>query len=384
LNYKVMLAIISVIGVYALGNYYIGTRIYKGLTSNFNINSALYWSVFWLIAIAYILTMILGNYVSGKVFDIFNLIGVYWLVILFYLIILLPVIDLIAFINKRYTFIPTVIGRYNVVSLVSLLVTIAMVFIVIYGTWNGRHSYVKYYDININKKINGLNELNVVMVSDIHLGNLIDGKRAKTMVQEINILNPDIVLFAGDIVDTEVKPFLKGSMAEEFKNIKSTYGVYAALGNHDIMRGDDDIIAEELSKYGVTVLRDDVKAIKDKFYVVGRDDISINRTNKKRKSLENILVDVDKSKPILLIDHTPSSLEDGVKNYIDLQVSGHTHKGQFFPNNLITNRIFEVDYGYLIKNDMNVVVSSGYGTWGPPIRLGSRSEIVNIRMKFDK
>ncbi|WP_160677781.1 metallophosphoesterase [Clostridium sp. C8-1-8] len=384
MNYKVVIAIISVIGVYALGNYYIGTRIFKGLANSFTINSVFYWSIFWLIAIAYIITMILGNYISGKIFDVFNLIGVYWLAILFYLIILFPVIDLIAFINRRYNFIPTFIGRYNVVSLVSLLVAIAIVFIVVYGTWNGRHSYVKSYDINVDKKINGLDELNVVMVSDIHLGNLIDGKRAKTMVQEINILKPDIILFAGDIVDTEVKPFLKGSMAEEFKNLKSTYGTYAALGNHDIMRGDDDIITEELSKYGVTVLRDDVKAISDKFYVVGRDDVSINRTNKKRKSLEDILTDVDKSKVILLIDHTPSALEDGVKNNIDLQVSGHTHKGQFFPNNLITSRIFEVDYGYLKKNDMNVVVSSGYGTWGPPIRLGSRSEIVNIRIKLNK
>ena len=78
------------------------------------------------------------------------------------------------------------------------------------------------------------------------------------------------------------------------------------------------------------------------------------------------------------------ALEDGVKNHIDLQVSGHTHKGQFFTNNLITSRIFEVDYGYLKKNDMNVVVSSGYGTWGPPIRLGSRSEIVNLRIKLNK
>jgi predicted MPP superfamily phosphohydrolase len=379
-----MIAIISVIGVYALGNYYIGTRIFKGLANSFSINSVFYWSIFWLIAIAYIITMILGNYITGKIFDVFNLIGVYWLAILFYLIILFPVIDLIAFINRRYNFIHTSIGRYNVVSLVSLLVAIAIVFIVVYGTWNGRHSYVKSYDINIDKKINGLDELNVVMVSDIHLGNLIDGKRAKTMVQEINILKPDIILFAGDIVDTEVKPFLKGSMAEEFKNLKSTYGTYAALGNHDIMRGDDDIITEELSKYGVTVLRDDVKAISDKFYVVGRDDVSINRTNKKRKSLEDILTDVDKSKVILLIDHTPSALEDGVKNHIDLQVSGHTHKGQFFPNNLITSRIFEVDYGYLKKNDMNVVVSSGYGTWGPPIRLGSRSEIVNLRIKLNK
>lgn len=384
MNYKIVLFIIAFFGIYALSNYYIGTRIYKGISVKLPVNSIIFWGVFWVVAVAYIVTMLLGNYVSGKIFDIFNLIGVYWIGIFFYLIIILPVVDIIAFVNRRYSFIPSMRGSNNLLFVTTLIIALFIGFVMIYGTWNGSHSYVKKYELEINKGIEGIDKLNVVMVSDIHLGNLIDGKRASTMVDEINKLNPDIVLFAGDIVDTEVKPFINGNMAAEFKGIKSKYGTYAALGNHDIMRGEEETITKELAKYGVRVLRDEAKEIDDKFYVVGRDDVSVNRNGKKRKSIDDILQNVDKTKPILLIDHTPSTLEEAEKNDIDIQVSGHTHKGQFFPNNLITSRIFEVDYGYLKKKDLNVIVSSGYGTWGPPIRLGSRSEIVNITVNFNK
>jgi predicted MPP superfamily phosphohydrolase len=384
LNYKIVLFIIAIFGVYALSNYYIGTRIYKGIAVKFPVNSILFWGIFWIVAVAYIVTMFLGNYVSGKIFDIFNLIGVYWIGIFFYLIFILPVVDIIAFVNRRYSFIPSMRGNNSLLFVTTLVIGLFIGFVMIYGTWNGSHSYVKKYELEVNKVVEGMDKLNVVMVSDIHLGNLIDGKRASTMVEEINRLNPDVVLFAGDIVDTEVKPFIKGNMAEEFKNINSKYGTYAALGNHDIMRGEEETITKELSKYGVQVLRDEAKEINNQFYVVGRDDISINRAKNKRKNIDEILQKVDKSKPVLLIDHTPSALNEAEENNIDLQVSGHTHKGQFFPNNLITSRIFEVDYGYLKKKDLNVIVSSGYGTWGPPIRLGSRSEIVNITVKFNK
>ena len=75
------------------------------------------------------------------------------------------------------------------------------------------------------------------------------------------------------------------------------------------------------------------------------------------------------------MDHQPVNLSEPENQGIDLQVSGHTHRGQIFPANIITNRIFEIDYGYLKKNNSQFIVSSGYGTWGPPIRIGSHSEI---------
>lgn len=385
LNYKVLLFIITFFSLYTLTNYYIGTRVYKELTIKVPINNKWFWILFWMIAFAYMVSMLLSNYISGRVITIFNLIGVYWIGIFFYLILIFPFIDLIKFINRRFELIPkTLITQYHLSLILSLMIAVFIAFVLIYGTWSGSHSYVKKYNINIEKNTKKIKDLNIVMVSDIHLGTLIDGKRLKRMVDEINVLNPDIVILAGDIVDTEIKPFIADKMAFEFSNIKTQYGVFAALGNHDLMRGHEETIAKELKTAGVSVLRDEWIKIKDEIYIVGRDDISINRIRQKRKSLEEILSRTDKTQPILLIDHTPSSLPEGVKNKVDLQLSGHTHKGQFFPNNLITKSIFEVDHGYLRKNNLHVLVSSGYGTWGPPIRIGSRSEIVNINLRFEK
>lgn len=83
---------------------------------------------------------------------------------------------------------------------------------------------------------------------------------------------------------------------------------------------------------------------------------------------------------MIVIDHNPKYIDESLNANIDLQLSGHTHKGQITPGNLVTNKMFEIDYGYLKKDNLNVVVSSGYGTWGPPIRIGSRSEIVQMNL----
>lgn len=383
MNYKVILFIILFLGVYILGNFYIGTRVLSSISFKYSINSRIFWIIFWVLSLSYLISRFLANYLPSGVTDIFTLVGVYWLAILFYLFLIIPFIDLIRLLNKRFLFLPASMIEKGIINIIlALVLAVVLGAILIYGTWNGRNSYVKKYDVTLDKGVHGMTALKVVMVSDIHLGDIIENKRLKKMVQEINSLNPDIVLIAGDIVDSEIQPFTKGKMAREFSNIRSKYGVYASLGNHDIMGNTEEQITKELSEAGVKVLRDSAYIVEDKFYVVGRDDISIERNGKKRKTLDEILDKADKTKPILLIDHTPSKLNEAEDNGVDLQVSGHTHKGQFMPNNLITKMLFEVDYGYLKKANLNVVVSSGYGTWGPPIRLGSRSEIVEINISL--
>jgi uncharacterized protein len=85
-----------------------------------------------------------------------------------------------------------------------------------------------------------------------------------------------------------------------------------------------------------------------------------------------------------MLDHQPIDLEEEQNAGVDLQLSGHTHKGQFFPFNLITHKIFKIDYGYLKTGNFQLIVSSGAGTWGPPIRIGSSSEVVDIMVVFNK
>ena len=304
--------------------------------------------------------------------------------IMFYIILILPIVDLMRVLNRKIIIIPRgLLGSANISLIVMGVVTTFIIGIMIYGTWSARTVKVTKYDLNVNKTSGSLESLKVIMVSDIHLGIMVDNNRLTGMVDEINDLNPDIVLIPGDIIDSSIKPFVKENMSENFKRIKSKYGVYACLGNHDGMGSKVDDVVNNFEDAGITVLRDNSVLVDNSFYVIGREDSSLEQTIKvKRKDLSSLVEELDKSKLFLLMDHQPGNLSEPEKQGIDLQLSGHTHRGQIFPANIITNGIFEIDYGYLKKNNSQFIVSSGYGTWGPPIRIGSRCEIVEINLKF--
>lgn len=362
--------------LYFILNYYIGKVILKGFNTIINISTLPFWIVFWILASSYIIYMITNKYLYQNITDFFSLIGSYWLGLLMYTSLVFPILWLINFILKRASFFN---NRFYTIE--TILIAFIFIIVIIIGSYNAKSSYVKSVDIDIDKE--GLKEpLNIIMVSDIHLGNIIKNNRLKTMVSEINELNPDLVIIAGDIIDSDITPFLNHNMTVEFSNIESKYGTFAVLGNHDILTKEEDTIVNLLKENSVTVLRDESVLINDEFYVIGRDDITVSRySNEPRATLEDLTKDLDKSKPLIVIDHNPKYIDESLDANIDLQLSGHTHRGQIVPGNLVTSKMFEVHYGYFKKDNLNVVVSSGYGTWGPPIRLGSRSEIVQINLE---
>ena len=362
--------------LYFILNYFIGKGILKGFNIITNISPLIFWIVFWTLSSFYILSMLFNKHLPQDLTDLFSLIGSYWLGLLMYTSLAFPILWLINFIFKRASFFN---NRFYTIE--TILIALIFIIVIIIGSYNAKSSYVKSVDIDIDKE--GFKEpLNIVMVSDIHLGNIIKNNRLKTMVTEINELNPDLVIIAGDIIDSDITPFLKHNMAIEFSNIKSKYGTFAVLGNHDILTREEDKIVNILKENSVTILRDEIALINNDFYIIGRDDATISRyTNKPRVSLDELTKDIDKSLPLIVVDHNPKYINESLDANIDLQLSGHTHKGQIIPGNIVTSKMFEVHYGYLKKDNLNVVVSSGYGTWGPPVRLGSRSEIIQINLK---
>ena len=155
------------------------------------------------------------------------------------------------------------------------------------GTLNASASKIRTYEIVINKYVE--EPINIVMVSDIHLGNIIRNKRLRKMVQTINSLNPDFIAIAGDIIDSNITPFTERNMAEEFSHLKSKYGTYAVLGNHDLMTRSIDKIVAILNENNVNILRDEAVLINDSFYIIGRDDVTIKLyTKENRKPLKDI------------------------------------------------------------------------------------------------
>ncbi|HEY3251292.1 MAG TPA: metallophosphoesterase, partial [Ignavibacteria bacterium] len=266
---------------------------------------------------------------------------------------------------------------------VSIVVTGSTFIIVFLGYTNARNPRIKNLTLKINKKADTLKTLTVAVASDIHLGTIICKSRLEKIVDKINALNADIVLLPGDVVDEDIGPVIKQNLGETLRKIKSLYGVYAITGNHEYIGGVEPA-CKYLIEHGMVELRDSYIKIAESFYVIGREDRSIKSfASKIRRPLEKIMDGIDKSLPIILMDHQPVKLEEAEKNEVDLQLSGHTHHGQLWPFNFITKKVYELSWGLIKRGSTNYYVSCGVGTWGPPIRTGNRPEIIYLNLDFE-
>ena len=280
-----------------------------------------------------------------------------------------------AFITADYQKTKLILGIITLISISSIFVI---------GYINAGNPKVKNLDISINKSNSDLKTLNVVAVSDIHLGTMVNTRKTKRLIKTINDLNPDVVLIGGDIIDDNLNVVKYFELLTHFKDIESKYGVYSCLGNHEYISGAHKDL-QYFEQNGIHMLKDSTVKIENSFYIIGRDDIEGKSiSGKPRKSLDELTRDIDFDLPVFLIDHQPYKLEETAKYGVDFQFSGHTHNGQFWPFNYITGLIFEEDWGYLKKKDTHFYISSGYGTAVVPIRVSNDSEIVNIRISNRK
>ncbi len=248
------------------------------------------------------------------------------------------------------------------------------------------------------KKAGNRKELNLVLVADFHLGYSI-GSHMQRMVEKINASKPDLVVIAGDIFDNEYEALDNPERLEKIlRSIKSRYGVYACYGNHDIQekilagftfprkgkKMSDPRMDTFLEKSNIHLLRDEAVEIDNAFYLFGRADYERpGRGIRKRKLPKELVKEMDQKKPILVVDHEPRELKELADAGVDLDLCGHTHDGQMFPGNLVTDMMWENSYGYLKKGKMHNIVTSGLGVFGPDMRVGTKSEICRIKIKFN-
>ena len=188
------------------------------------------------------------------------------------------------------------------------------------------------------------------MASDIHLGTIMGSRRLETIVARINALEPDIVLLPGDIVDESVSIAEEEKMISVLRSIRAPLGVFSVPGNHEYFGGLAKNL-EYLVRGGVRVLQDEAVTVGGAFVLAGRKDPTALRFGESRKALPEILesAGVDRTLPIILLDHQPLRLNEAEDAGVDLQLSGHTHAGQLFPLNLINKMIYEQYWGYLRK-----------------------------------
>jgi len=179
-----------------------------------------------------------------------------------------------------------------------------------------------------------------VLVSDIHLGIINRSSRLEKLIEKINQLRPEVVFFAGDIVDEGVSQEEEEKMVGLLRKIKSPLGLYACAGNHEYYGGFERNMSY-LEKAGINILLDRAVQADGWFYVIGRKDWAALRSGQKRLPLKEIMDrdGVDRSWPVVVLDHQPLYLQEAAEAGVDLQLSGHTHAGQLFPLNIINRFI---------------------------------------------
>jgi predicted MPP superfamily phosphohydrolase len=297
-------------------------------------------------------------------------VGTSWVFMMIYFVMIFLVLDALRIVP---CFPADAILRKNWLSLAVIVGLVAAIFV--YGHLRYLHKERVELALTVHKSIGQAEPLTIVALSDLHLGDNIGRDELAGWVELINAERPDIVLIAGDIVDFDVRPLYDRRMAEVFRRIRSTYGVYAVMGNHEYIAGANSSM-KFFPEAGIRLLTDTAELIDNKFYVVGRDD----RSHPGRKPVGELTGTLDKSKPVILLDHQPYDLQTAAEHGIDLQISGHTHHGQVWPISLITDAIYELPHGYLKKGDTHFYVSSGIGLWGGKYRIGTQSEYVVIRL----
>lgn len=366
-----VLSIVAFFSLYNILMFYLGWNalIWVKVAFSFT-HDALYWLAIAIFSYAYIL----GRMV--KWLSSLSILGSIWFGFIQYGLLLFPVANFAVWLLGLS-------GVENEIAIVWVGIVTATLLtgIFAFGLYNAYSPVIRKHEVSIPKK-NKVEKLHIAVASDMHFGKLSGVAHAKRLVKTIEHIKPDIILLPGDIIDDEPEYFQKKNMGAIMKQLHAPLGIYGVLGNHEYYGREIPEFLKEMKKVDIRILMDEVIKVGDSFYLLGRKD----KTDSRRKSFKQLIkeVELDSSIPLIAMDHQPAELKEAQESGVDLIVSGHTHRGQMAPNHLITSRLFELDWGYLKKGQLHAFVSSGFGFWGPPLRIGSRSEVMQIIIKFEE
>lgn len=346
--------------------------------------------VFLVLSLSFIFSAILARFSDFVIFKIYYGLSAFWLgfFIIFFISVLLA--WLAVFIFKFF--------GLNVKFIVGVLSFSAAFVYCLYGLWNAYHPIIKEVEVKISNLDKNWQNKTLVQISDAHLGRINGRNFAQKIVDKTNSLNPDIIFITGDLFDG------MGANMESFFDIldqlQAKYGIYFVTGNHEGYLDGNSII-EKLKQTKIQVLDNELVEI-DGLQIIGISYFGFDNFSRQKSFIES-LPGFDKTKTNILLYHLPASVEQTTKDFnkkqidtyfspatdfsivknsgIDLQLSGHTHAGQFFPFTYFARKIFNgFNYGLTQDGDFNLYVTSGAGTWGPPLRTGAKSEIVKIKL----
>lgn len=328
--------------------------------------------------------------------------GNYFLGIFLYTLVIILLADF-GRILLKYVFHASWIHSRTAFTVAGAICALLILLLSACGIFHAKYIKTTSYDVIINKTIPERTSMKVVLLADTHFGYNAGVLHARELVRKINKQKPDLVCIAGDIFDNEYDAIRNPEKLEKtLRGIKSTYGVYACWGNHDLNEeilagftfkhkdGDlSDIKDPRMKKFlkdsNIHILKDESVLINDQFYVIGRKDASLTeKIHETRKAPAQLTEKLDRDKPIIMIDHQPKELQELADAGVDLDLCGHTHNGQTFPGNFTIKLMWENPCGLLSKDNMTNITTSGAGVWGPAMRIGTDSEICSINIQLKK
>jgi predicted MPP superfamily phosphohydrolase len=375
---RIIFAVIIMFSLYAGTNYYIAMKIYQWLGSFItHINIKVYAGIY----ILFVLSMFSAFLpISSGVKRIISYAGSHWMGIYIYLLMFFVAADLVILLGCSVKMIPSPMFQ-SIRFYAGLIVILLSVGMVVYGRYNANQIKFVSYDIQTKKSLPA--DIKIVLISDLHLGAVNSEKNLSKIVNGINNLKPDIVCIAGDIFNNNIYALHNHSETIALlKSVTAVYGVYACLGNHDGGKTFREM-TRFLEQSNIKLLNDEHVTIDDRLVLTGRVDSRPigGFDGLKRKNFADINVPANTDLPVVVMDHNPSNIGQ-YGNEIDLILSGHTHRGQMFPANLVTKAIYVTHYGHYQKdaNSSHVIVTSGAGFWGMPMRIGSNNEIAMITL----
>lgn len=321
-----------------------------------DLSSTTIYSLVFLFAISFPAANVLERTVSHALTRAFYTISSAWMGISIFIVFLVIGYEILNLIF----YIPPFIAGIGIILLASAISA--------YSILNSINLEVKDVEINIPTL---KRDMKIVQLSDIHMGSVRNSGFIKKIVEKTNVLNPDIVLITGDTIDGSAP--IHPHMLNAIDDLEAP--VFLVTGNHEVYEGMENVL-NVLKTTKIKVLRDKVVEVQD-IQIIGVDYSFDNQHLKKVLSQ----LKIDSSKPSILMTHVPGELKTANKAGIDLQISGHTHKGQFFPFNFLGRLVFPYFNGLYEYNGTSLYVSPGTGTWGPPMRSGSKNEVTVINLK---
>lgn len=347
--------------IIALASFYFAYFVFRLL--GLLIKKHLSW---WLYPLLYLLVVII-SLPAAHFLDIKAVLYYHILVVSLFL-------EIVYFFTKHHSFI-----RYLIPTGLSCLIIVASIFG--YGYYNIHHIVATNYQLYSDK----IDHLKIAVIADLHMGVSVNKQKLQDICQEINLENPDVIILAGDIFDENTTYQQMKDACVILGTMTQNQGIYYVYGNHDQNLYTNQAqyqvtdIEKEMEKNGIVVLDDEIVE-NEKFTIIGRGDARFYNDGN-RMPMTELYSKKKGDNYIIVIDHQPLELESNAALGCDLQISGHTHGGQLFPQGLIQSLTSDtLIYGKREIDNFTAITTSGISGWRYPIKTGAPSEYVIIEI----